>query len=711
MTTAFIGQPVSRVDGRPKVTGAATYAAEFDQPGQAYGVIVRSTVANGRIASMDSTAAQRASGVLAVLTHRNAPRLAYRRHKGLPDPATGERLHVLQDDRVNHQGQPIALVIAETLEQANHAATLVRVTYADEAGITDISRVVPIEPTQQKTDQGETRPPQTRRGDPERALTTAEVKVEHTYVIPRENHNPIEMHATIAAWDGDRLTLWDKTQWVHNTADEIAAVFSIPEENIRVISPFVGGAFGSGLRTWPHVTLAALGARVTGRPVKVMLSRREMYYAVGYRPHTVQRVALGASRDGRLTAILHEGYQETSRYEEFSEALLNASRLLHSCPNVDTRHRLAPMNVHTPTYMRAPGEASGIFALESAMDELAVALNFDPVELRLRNEPEMDEFKKLPFSSRSTRECYRSAAERFGWNRRSPEPRSMRDGRWLIGWGMATATYPMNYAPATAMARLLPDGTAEVMSASSDMGPGTWTSMTQVAAEALGLPIERVKFTLGDTRLPRAPIHGGSMTMASVGSAVQAACRKVREDAIARGGANDLVDAMRRIGQPIEAMADVKPGDESRRFSMHAFGAVFVEVAVDPDLGETRVRRIVGAYGAGRIVNPKTSRSQCVGGMIGGIGMALMEHSVVDARNGRVPNANFAEYAVPVHADAPPLMDVIFVEEHDPHVNPLGVKGVGEIAMVGVAPAIASAIFHATGKRIRDLPITPDKLL
>ena len=502
------------------------------------------------------------------------------------------------------------------------------------------------------------------------------------------------MHATIAAWDGDRLTLWDKTQWVHNTADEIAAVFGIPAENIRVISPFVGGAFGSALRTWPHVTLAALGARVAGRPVKVMLSRREMYYGVGYRPHTVQRVALGASRDGRLTAILHEGYQETSTYEEFSEALLNASRFLHSCPNVYTRHRIARMNVHTPTYMRAPGEASGVFALESAMDELAVALNIDPVELRLRNEPEQDEFKKLPFSSRSTRECYRAAAERFGWSRRNPEPRSMRDGRWLIGWGMATATYPMNYAPASAMARLLPDGTAEVTSAASDMGPGTWTSMTQVAAETLGLPIERVKFTLGDTRLPRAPVHGGSMTMASVGSAVQAACRKAREDALARGGANDLSEAMRRLGQPVEASADVKPGDESQRFSMHAFGAVFVEVAVDPDLGETRVRRIVGAYGAGRIVNPKTTRSQCIGGMIGGIGMALMEHSVVDARNGRVPNANFAEYAVPVHADAPPVMDVIFVEEHDPHVNPLGVKGVGEIAMVGVAP----------GDHQRDLP-------
>src|SRR5213080_2478895 len=369
------------------------------------------------------------------------------------------------------------------------------------------------------------------------------------------------------------------------------------------------------------------------------------------------------------------------------------------------------MNVHTPTFMRAPGEVSGVFALECAMDELAVALDMDPVELRLRNEPQRDEFKKLPFSSRSTRECYRLAAERFGWGRRNPEPRSMRDGRWLIGWGMASATYPMNYAPATAMARLLPDGTAEVMSASSDMGPGTWTSMTQVAAETLGLPIERVKFILGDTRLPRAPVHGGSMTMASVGSAVQAACRKAREDALARGGGNDVSDAMRQVGQPVEATADVKPGEESQRFSMHAFGAVFVEVVVDPDLGETRVRRIVGAYGAGRIVNPKTARSQSIGGMMGGIGMALMEHSVVDSHNGRVPNANFAEYAVPVHADAPPVMDVTFVEEHDPHVNPLGVKGVAELAIVGVAAAIANAIFHATGKRIRALPVTPDKLL
>src|SRR5437016_5024690 len=480
------------------------------------------------------------------------------------DPAIGERLHVLQDDRVSHQGQSIALVVADTLEQAIHAATLVRVTYAPEPGATDITRVAPISPTREQPGQPERRPSETRRGDPQAALASAEVKIDRTYVIPRENHNPIEMHATIAAWDGDRLTLWDKTQWVHNVSDEIAAVFGIPAQKIRVISPFVGGAFGSGLRAWPHVTLAALGARVAGRPVKVMLSRREMYYGVGFRPHTVQRVALGASRDGRLAAIVHDAYQETSSYEEYSEALLDSSRFLHSCPNVYTRHRLAPMNVHTPTWMRAPGEVSGNFALECAMDELAVALNIDPVELRLRNEPKIDEFKKLPFSSRSTRECYRVAAERFGWSRRNPKPRSMRDGRWLIGWGMATANYPMNFAPASARARLLPDGTAEVTSGTSDMGPGTWTSMTQVAADALGLPLERVKFTLGDTRLPKAPVHGGSMTMASVGSAVQAACRKAREDALARVGGDDVTDAMRRMGQPVTASADVNPGEASQ---------------------------------------------------------------------------------------------------------------------------------------------------
>ena len=712
MTTPYIGQPISRVDGRQKVTGTAPYAAEHDPPNVAHGVIVRSTIASGRIATIDGAAAMRAPGVVAVLTHRNAPRLSYRPHRAGVDPQRGDKLRVLQDDRVTHQGHPIALVVANTLEEAVHAATLVRVTYAPGSAIIDVTKAELVLPPMQKTDQGERQPAVSQRGDAERALSAAEVKVDQTYVHPRENHNPIELHATVAAWEGDRLTLWDKSQWVDNVAAEMAAVFGIPAENVRVISPFVGGAFGSALRTWEHVTLAALGARAARRPVKVMLSRREMYYGTGYRPHTVQRVALGATREGRLTAIIHDAYQETSTYEDYEEALVDASRFLHSCPNVYTRRRSARLNVHTPTWMRAPGEASGVFALECAMDELAVALRLDPVELRLRNEPEQDEFKKLPFSSRSTRECYRVAAERFGWSRRNPEPRSMRDGRWLLGWGMASATYPTQRGRAVARARLLPDGHAEVSSASSDMGPGTWTSMTQVAAETLGLPLERVKFTLGDSTFPNAPPHGGSQTMASVGSAVQAACRRVREEALARGGAgSDLAAAMRRIGQPVEATENAAPGDERRRFSMHAFGGVFVEVAVDPELGETRVRRIVGAYGAGRIVNPKTTRSQSIGGMIGGIGMALMEHSVVDARNGRVPNASLAEYAVPVHADSPPVMDVIFVDERDPHVNPLGVKGVGEIAVVGVAAAIANAIYHATGKRVRELPITPDKLM
>ncbi len=707
MSNTFIGQPLSRVDGRQKVTGAATYAAEFDVPGQAYGSIVRSTIAKGRITTIDTEPAQGAPGVLAVLTCENAPRLPYRKHKGGPDPIVGERLHVLQDNVIHHQGQPIALVVAETLEQADYAATLVRAAYTVDSATTDIHHVRPAPPTEND----ETSPLEVRRGDPEAALAAADVKVDQTYVIPRENHNPIEMHATIASWHGNSLTLRDKTQWVAGVADEIAAVFGLSAKNVRVISPFVGGAFGSGLRAWPHVTLAALGARVVGRPVKIVLSRRAMYYGTGFRPYTFQHITLAASRGGQLTAILHDAYQETSMYEEYLEALLDATRFMYSCPNVYTRYRLASMNVHTPTWMRAPGEASGVFALECAMDELAVALHMDPVELRLRNEPQRDEDQQLPFSSRSTGECYRVAGERFGWSRRNPEPRSMREGDLLIGWGMSAATYPTNFSAASALARLLPDGSAEVASAASDMGPGTWTSMTQVAAETLGLPIDRVKFTLGDTRWPRTPPHGGSMTMASVGSAVQAACRKVRAEALSRGGCHDLSEASRRVGTPLEAYADVKPGEDSKRFSMHAFGAVFVEVAVDSELCQTRVRRIVGAYGVGRVVNPKTSRSQCIGGMMGGIGMALMERSVVDVRNGRIPNGNLAEYAVPVNADAPPLMDVTFIEEHDPHVNPLGVKGLGEIAIVGVAAAISNAVFHATGRRVRDLPITPEKLL
>ena len=712
-----VGQPVSRVDGPAKVSGGATYTADFDPgPDLTYGVIVSSTIASGRVSDIDTAAAESAPGVVAVLTHLNAPRLPYGAHKVLVDPAEGERMHVLQDDRVHHQGQIVALVVAGTFEQATHAASLVRVTYADEHAVTAwaeaAAQAAPPGPGWATSDFGYTE--ENGRGDPDAAMSGAPVLVDAEYVIPRENHNPIEIPATIAAWNGASLTLWDKSQWVDNVRDEMAAIFGIPVENIRVISRFVGGAFGSGLRTWPHVSLAVMAARHVGRPVKLSLTRRQMFALIGYRPYTVQRVALGAERDGRLIALRHEGVAESSTYEQYAENLLNASRYLYACPNVVTRYRIAPRNVHTPTSMRAPGEVSGIYALECAMDELAVALGMDPVELRMRNDTDRDEDRDLPFSSRALRECYRVAAERFRWDRRDPEPGSMRDAQGrLVGYGCASATYPVLYTPASARAVLHPDGSAVVGSASSDMGPGTYTSMTQVAAETLGLPLDRVRFELGDTDLPKATVHGGSMTMASIGSAVQAACREARRQALARAGETDadadLGAVMRRVGETVEAVVDNTP-ELATEYAMNSFGAVFAEVSVDQDLGLVRVPRVVGAYGIGRVVNPKTAHSQCIGGMVMGIGMALMEHTAVDPRNGRPVGSSLADYLVPVNADVHEL-DATFVDEEDPHVNPLGVKGAGELATIGVAPAIANAVFHATGRRVRELPITPEKLL
>jgi xanthine dehydrogenase YagR molybdenum-binding subunit len=731
MSAMSIGQPLPRVDGRAKVTGAARYAAEFDQPDQAYAVIVTSTVGLGRVTGIDTEEAARLPGVIAIISHQNAPRLPYREHKGFIDPADGERLHVLQDDQVRFFGQPVAVVVAEALDQAEHAALAVRVDYEARRPATRIEGAETVAPSEADS----------ARGDADAALLQAPVTIDATYGIARENHNPMEPHATVAAWDGDRLTLWSKSQFVVNEQAEIAAVFGLPAENVRVVCPFIGGAFGTALRVWPHVTLAALAARQVGRPVKLVLTRRQMFYTTGHRPRTVQRIALGADRDGRLSALIHEGTGETSRYERFVEALTTVAPYLYSCPNVRTRYRLAPLDSSTPTFMRGPGEASGIFALECALDELAVELGIDPIELRRRNEPAIDEGENRPFSSRSLVTCYEAGAARFGWERRDPRPGSMRDGRMLVGWGTATATYPVFRAPASARARLMPDGTAEVETAASDMGPGTYTSMTQVAADALGLSPSQVRFQLGRSDFPPTPPHGGSMTMASVGSAVQAACLAARDQAVSRAISDDrsalrgasaesvevrdgrlsLRDDRSRgqtyaelvalgDGQPIEAEASSAGGDERQRFSMHAFGAVFTEVAVDPDLGMVRVRRAVGAYGAGRIVNPRLAHSQCIGGMVGGIGMALMEQTVLDALDGRLVNPSMADYLVPVNLDIGAL-EALFVEEHDPHVNPLGVKGLGEVALVGMAPAIANAVFHATGRRVRDLPIRIENLL
>lgn len=739
--SAVIGRPLARVDGPLKVTGRATYAADFQLPNLAHAVIVASTVARGRIASIDTAAAESVSGVRAVLTHLNAPKLPYRPRRSVLDPI-GERLHVLQDDRVVFNGQPVALVVAESLEAAEFAASLVHVRYAtgtqrlnfDEARRTALAPeagLVPNSPV----------PADTLRGDPDRVLLQAPVRVDATFHIARQQHNPMEPHATIARWEGDRLTLWDKSQWVVTVRDEIAAIFGLEPDQVHVISPFVGGAFGTTLRAWAHVTLATLAARETGRPVKLVLTRRQMYAGTGSRPETWQHVSMAADRNGRLQAIAHDGVAETSSYEQYTERLLETTRFLYSCANVRTSYRLAPLDTHTPIFMRAPGVASGGFALECALDELASALGVDPVELRVMNEPVRDEHTNLPFSSRSTVACYRAGAERFGWSSRPAAPRATRDGRWLIGSGMATAVYHTFRGPAGARIRLFADGRAAIESSGSDMGPGTYTSVTQVACDALGVAADRVQLSLGDSTFPYAPSHGGSQTMASIGSAVHAAGLALRQKladlavhdtrsplhAMDPGGLDAVGGQLFVRAEPqrrdsyrelmarhgldvVETTETARPANDRERLSMHAFGAVFAEVGVDADLGLVRVRRLVGAYSAGRIVNPRLARSQVIGGLVGGIGMALMEHTVMDRSSGRVVNATLADYLLPVHADIGSL-DVIFIDETDPHVNPIGVKGIGELALVGVAPAIANAVFHATGKRVRHLPIAPEDLL
>ena len=742
MTTTVIGRPLPRVDGPAKVTGDARYAADFNQPGQAYAVIVGATVGLGRVTRIADAELAGMPGVIAVLTHDNAPRLAYQPHKGVIDPGIGERLHVLQDEQVRFYGQPVALVVAETLDAAERAAAALKVSYEARQPVVDprdpaAAAVIPEAATQP----GAWVHADTARGDADSALAEAAATVDAAYDIARENHNPMEPHATVAAWDGDRLTLWSKSQYVVNEQAEIAAIFGLPAENVQVICPFIGGAFGTSLRTWPHVTLAAMAARATGRPVKLVLTRKQMFFTTGHRPRTLQRVALGASEDGKLTSVIHEGSAETSRYEEFIEALTAVTSFLYACPNVRTTYRLLPLDISTPTYMRGPGEASGIFALECAMDELAYRLAIDPIELRRRNEPAIDEGENKPFSSRSLLACYDLAAGHFGWSRRDPRPGVMRDGRLMIGMGCASASYPALHVPASARVRLMADGSAEVEVAASDMGPGTYTSMTQVAAETLGLPVEQVRFRLGRSDYPPAPSHGGSWTMASVGSAIRAAClagmAEAARQAVADqrspvfGAALDAVewhegrlrrqgdaspgqplrDIVTSAGRPLEAQADAQRDPEAAsRYSMHAFGAVFAEVAVDPDICTISVRRAVGAYGIGRVVNPRLARSQCIGGMVGGIGMALMEQTALDRRDGRPVNAHMADYLMPVNRDIQAL-EAHFVDEEDPHVNPLGVKGLGEIALVGMAPAIANAIFHATGKRVRELPIKIEHML
>ncbi len=709
----MIGDGINRVDGVLKVTGAATYSAEWPLEQLAYGVIVQSSIASGRLTTLDTRHAAAQPGVLAILTADNTPKLPQRGRAGVNPPA-GRVLSLLQDREVRYNGEPIALVVAESFEQATYAASLVRATYEPHTARIDVNRELPnAEPVTEKIlGQFE---PASRRGDVDRALADAEVRLEATYTTPLETHNPLEPHATIAEWNDDRLTLYDATQFLYGVKRFTAKTFGIPEEHVRVVSKFTGGAFGSKGSAWSHVILAAMAARKVGRPVKVVLSRKQMFGPVGARPYTVQQIAIGARRDGKITAIRQDVSSSTSTFENWIESSTLQTRMLYDVANVATSQKLVKLNLGTPTFNRGPGESSGTFALESAIDELAYALDIDPIELRVRNHAEIDPEGGHPFSSKLLRDCYRQGADRFGWSRRTPKPRSMRRDGTLIGWGMSTATYPAKRLPASALAQLLADGTIVVRAATHEFGTGTYTAMTQVAAAALDVPVSRVRFELGDSDFPENPISAGSMTASSTGPAVHAACARLRERISSLGGRIEDVKNCRALaaahdGARITATASARPGEERRKYSMHSFGAVFVEVVVDPDLGQIRVRRVVGAYDVGRVVNVKTATSQMIGGIIYGLSMALHEHTAIDPHSGRYLNADLSEYLVPVNADAPTI-DVVLLDSYDSYTNEIGVKGLGEIGTTGVAAAVANAVYHATAVRARDLPITLDKVL
>jgi xanthine dehydrogenase YagR molybdenum-binding subunit len=741
MKTGYVGEPINRVDGRAKVTGAAKYAAEYNVPNLAHGYVVSSTIAKGRITKIDASDALRLAGVLQVFTHENAPRLAQSDESYSDQIAPpGSPFRPLHDDVIRFSAQPIALVVAENPELARYASTLIRVECESEPHATDLK---------EKLEEAYLPKPRTLippvpepRGDAEKALANAAIRFEAEYGSPFEHHNPMEPFATTVIWeDGGRMTIFDKTQGVQNVQEYICNIFDLSKNDVRVLSPFVGGAFGSGLRPQYQVFLAVLAARELKRSVKVVLTRQQMF-SLSHRPVILQRVALGAAPDGMLEALIHEAFAETSRFEDYSEPVVHWSGMLYRCENTRLEHKVVQLDVNTPADMRAPGAAWGLYALECAMDELAYQLGVDPLELRLKNYTERDQNEDKPFSSKELRECYRQGAAKFGWARRNPEPRSMKDGDQLIGWGMATGVWESDQLMAGAKAVLTADGKLNVSSATMDIGTGTYTIMTQIAAEALGLPLENVAFGLGDSSLPQAPVEGGSFTAATVGSAVKAVCDQVREKLFKlaqkvensplagakfedvtfsdgrirlNGGASrsvSITDAMRHGGvSVIEEEAVAGPDKQKQsQYARNTHSAIFAEVKVDQDLGMIRVTRVVSAVAAGRILNPKTARSQVMGAIVWGIGMALEEESVMDQNFGRFINHNLAEYHVPVNADAHEI-DVIFVEENDSIVNPLGAKGLGEIGIVGVAAAIANAVFHATGKRVRDLPITLDKLL
>jgi xanthine dehydrogenase YagR molybdenum-binding subunit len=723
------GQSMDRVDGRLKVTGGAKYFADHHIDDLLYAALVCSPISHGTIKSINAAKAMRAPGVADVVSHLNAPRVA-----GYQAPKPGEKngLQIFKDDHIYSNGQPVAIVLANTLERAVYAATLVEVEYNQETHYTDMNASIG------KAFQNN-RMKDYLRGEAD-AWKKAAVTHSATYTSPLEVHNPMELAGIIAHWTTpDTLTLYAKTQGVKSVQETIKDLFQIPEQNITVHSQFVGGGFGMALRIWPLEVATILAAKKVPKPVKLVITRDQMFTLVGYRPNATQQLSLGATAAGKLTGITHEAVAITSPYEDFTEGIVAMSKFMYACPNVNTKYQLVPLNMSTPVWMRGPGEATGAFALESAIDELAYKLKMDPLQLRILNHADTDPERNLPFSSKYLKEAYALGAEKIGWSSRNAIPGSTKDNGMLVGYGMSSGTFGAYRGKATVSATLKADGSLILQSAASDIGPGTATAMVQIAADVTGIVPEKITFMLGESVYPFAPEQGGSSTVSTVGSAVSDACKALQQQLATIAISN--IPAFKTAtpetviyedGQLMTANQDTKltyeallqqqhlpevkvtttsqGGPERKKYSMYSFSVHFAKVHVHPDTGVVRIQHIVSVADAGTIVNAKTARSQMIGGVVGGIGMALTEEAILDHRFGRFVNNNFADYHVAVNADTPPT-DVYFINKKDPYINPMGSKGMGEIALIGFAAAVSNAVFNATGKRVRDLPITPDKVL
>jgi xanthine dehydrogenase YagR molybdenum-binding subunit len=732
--------PLDRVDGKAKVTGAAKYSAEYDFPGLVYAVLAVSTIAKGSITSMNTKAAENAPGVLAVINHLNVPKLpGYKPSDNeAAQPEIRKGYKVFSDELIRFNGQPIAVVVADSFERATYAASLIKTSYKKDESHTDLYEAIkfakPLEGDRYKDNV---------RGEAD-AWKNAEVKIEEEYRMPIEVHNPMEIHAITVVWEGeDKVTVYEKTQNLKSTQQNIMKLFGLPEQNVRVISQFIGGAFGSAFNTWPHAIAAMIAAKQTGKPVKLMLTRDQMFTSVGYRPQAIQKIGMGASKDGKLFGITHEATAMTASYQEFTEGIVNGSRGLYACPNVTTRYKIYPLDLSLPTWMRGPGETTGAFALESAIDEMTYALNLDPIEFRLRNYAETNPENGKPYSSKFLKEAYQLGADNIKWKDRNMQPASMKEGEWMVGYGTATGIFGASRNPAKVGAKFTADGSLILQSGVTDMGPGTATAMTKLASDTFGLPANKIKFEMGDSNLPPGPAQGGSGTTSALGTAVNNACVSLKkklveliknnsifhtelihtvkpEDVVFENGYIMLAsDRSRKISYTDvlkdAALPQLEILEESERNPMNdyvsfSYAVNFVKVLVHSMTGVIKVVRVVSAVDAGKIVNDKTAESQIIGAVVGGIGMSLMEEGVIDHRYGKWINNNFADYHVAVNADVPHI-EVHFVNKPDPILNPVGSKGLGEVGMVGFAAAVCNAVYHATGKRIRELPITPDKLI